>query len=115
MTLNHTPKGYGYLFTHKIGKRHWLVLEDWLTPYGIVSANFITDGATIPRVLWPFATPGGELFEAAVVHDYFYEHRIATKAEADRAFYRTARAFGVTRWKARIAYRAVKYLGRGAY
>lgn len=56
----------------------------WIAPKG-----FTTDGASIPRVLWPFiGSPfTGKYRKAAVFHDAAYRTLGVTKDEADRMFY----------------------------
>lgn len=106
---------YSPLITTKIAKNSWTLHVPWETPFVTVPSGFVTDGASIPRILWVFASPSGELFEAAIVHDYMYENSIQSKEAADLAFYLTALHFKVTPWKAKLAYYAVKLLGRGRY
>jgi hypothetical protein len=50
----------------KIGKRQWKLLED----FRFVPAGFVTNGASVPRILWWFLDPATEAFEAAVIHDW---------------------------------------------
>ena len=59
-------------------QRLWLLLEP-LTYWPLaaeavmVPAGFLTDGASVPRLLWALYPPfGGEYDRAAVVHDYLY-------------------------------------------
>lgn len=106
---------YSRLETEKQGKHLWVVLRDWTTPFGVVPEGASSDGASIHRLLWFFSDPGGELFQAAVLHDYLYDNAIGTKRYADLAFYKTALAYGTTPWKARVAYWFVKKFGKGKY
>lgn len=39
-----------------------------------VPAGFVTDFASIPRVLWALLPPTGRYSKAAVVHDMLYQH-----------------------------------------
>jgi hypothetical protein len=42
-----------------------------------VPAGFVTDLASVPRILWPLLPPFGRYTGAAVVHDWLYsEHRL---------------------------------------
>lgn len=106
---------YSELIVQKIGKRYWRVKKPFSTPFITVPENFHTDGASIPRLAWIFADPAGELFEAAIVHDYMYKHAVHSKKKADLAFYSTALHYKVTPWKAKVAYYVVKLFGRGNY
>jgi hypothetical protein len=108
-------KYYGELWVSKVSHRKWKVEKDWVTPEVVVPRGFVSNGANIPRVLWVFMTPAGELFEASIVHDYMYDNAIKTKKDADRIFKETALYYGVPKFKAHIAYLAVKLFGRGNY
>ena len=37
-----------------------------------VPDNFLTDGASVPRVFWSIFSPFGSYFPAALIHDYLY-------------------------------------------
>lgn len=106
---------YSELIVQKVGKRYWRLKKDFKTPFVTVPENFHTDGASIPRFAWVFADPAGELFEAAIVHDYMYKNAIHSKKKADLAFYWTAMQYKVTPWKAKVAYYSVRLFGRGNY
>ena len=36
-----------------------------------IDAGFVSDGASVPRILWRIFPPFGKYLEAAVVHDHF--------------------------------------------
>lgn len=83
------------------------------TFHGIVAIpkGFESDGATIPRILWPLASPfDDELRVAAVVHDYLYTTHLygMTMDEADDIFFRLMLQYGTPNWKANIIICAVK-------
>jgi hypothetical protein len=103
------------LYVEKIGKRQWRLAKDFSALDITVPEGFRTDGASVPRALWWMFDPAGELFEAAVVHDYMYSKAISNKATADECFYLVALLYGVKSWKAKLAYLTVKLLGRGQY
>lgn len=48
-----------------------------------VPAKFVTDLASIPRILWNVLPPIGAYDAAAVVHDYLYAYNGVTRAQAD--------------------------------
>lgn len=106
---------YSTLITSKNGKHSWVVEQDWITPMCKIPKGFVSDGASIPRILWWFADPAGEFFEAAVLHDYMYTQALRTKKDADEVFYYTSLQFKATPWKAKFAYLFVKIFGRGSY
>ena len=100
--------------TERLGPAKYVLLEDWKTPFGVVPKGFKCDGVTTDGLRF-LASPGGSLLEAAVLHDWLYVNRVRTKAFADKAFYRTALAYGVNPVRAWIAYQFVKYKGKGNY
>lgn len=61
----------------------------------IVPPDYVTDGASIPRLLWAFLPAWGKYSRAAVVHDYLctlvdrdMPHQYApTRREADAVFF----------------------------
>lgn len=81
-----------------------------------VAAGFLTDGASVPRLLWWFAPPlAGEYFAAAVLHDAMYASHIVSKDTADWMFLRGMLLAGVNGFKARLMYRAVRMFGNGPW
>jgi hypothetical protein len=91
--------------------RTWRLLEDfsYSTDDGAtirVPAGFITDLASIPRVLWRLLPPIGRYNRAAVIHDFLYaQHRggsdAITREQADGILYEAMTDSGVdpvTRW-----------------
>lgn len=91
--------------SHALGHDHWRVLRDfrfwgelprlgrvWIT----VPAGYLTDGASVPRLVWGLVPPWGAYGQAAVVHDLLCEYLVVmteavdqvciTRAEADLLF-----------------------------
>jgi hypothetical protein len=71
--------------------RTWKLKEtfSYVTDGGLaikVPTGFVTDLASIPRVLWPVLPPFGKYSWAAIIHDWLYsEHRLG-KAHYSRAY-----------------------------
>lgn len=94
-----------------------------------VPAGFRCDLASIPRVLWTLIDPSdlGEL--PALLHDWLYYNGGAvcwsrgkpscffayTRAEADDLFLRAMTEAGVSAWKRRAAFGAVRLFGGRAW
>lgn len=80
----------------------------------VVPEGFIYDGASVPRLAWSFMPPDGLHRAAALVHDFLYvhlgrmAHRTYTRAEADKIFYLIMRDSGVSYFRAKAAYLAVR-------
>ena len=83
-----------------------------------VPQGFFTDGATVPRLLWPIFPPWGEYGQAAVTHDYLCTTLTLTKngdnpilkitqAEVDKIFEKAMKVLGTPWWKRKIMYWAV--------
>lgn len=105
------PKGFSDLETTKIGKRKWVLDKFWVTPYGVVPAGFVTDGASSPRLAWMIVDPATEFFEASVIHDFLYRYGIGTRLAADEAWRDTAIAFKASSLRTAIGFRALRMFG----
>jgi hypothetical protein len=73
----------------QIGPRTWRLHEDWhyTTPQDlhiVIPKGFEFDGASIPRALWPIATPSGSLFLASIIHDWGYQHGYVILEDGER-------------------------------
>jgi Protein of unknown function (DUF1353) len=82
----------------------------------VIAAGFLTDFASIPRVLWSVWPPTGPYGKAAVVHDWLYRTPgIATRADADRALAEAMAVLHVGWFTRQIIYRGVRVGGASAY
>lgn len=66
-----------------------------------VPAGFITDLASIPRILYAVFPVNGLHREAAILHDYLYEKQVFKRAKCDIIFLGAMKSSGVdfmTRW-----------------
>lgn len=111
------------LRVEKIGARRWLLTDDLYfqsARYGgvfVASRGFQTDLASIPRLLWVVA-PKVDLYDAAsVIHDASYGNALSTsdgkrvfavKDVCDRLFLEAMLCLGVSGWRAKLMYSAVK-------
>ncbi len=82
-----------------------------------VGTGYRFDGASIPRALWrvcghPFESPRDA---AALIHDWLYGAQPLTRATADEIYRRTLLALGVSAWRARIEYLALRACGWRAW
>lgn len=81
--------------------------SDYLGLTIFVPAGFVTDLASIPQALWAVLPPIGPYDEAAVVHDYLYQHgggfrvngRPLERVDADRVLAEACAVCGVSRIK----------------
>lgn len=81
-----------------------------------VPAGFLTDGASIPRPLWLWASPIGRHAQSAILHDYLCEYLSVevdgtptpiTRLQADRIFRESLLVLGVSKTRANIMYAGV--------
>jgi len=69
---------------------------EWIT----IPKGTVTDGASVPWMLrWLFPQMG-KYSKASLAHDYLYDNRIGSRADADWDFYLWMRQDGVPQWKA---------------
>ena len=111
------------LISEKIGHKLWR-LQDVLyfdvdTAPIFVPKNFITDGASCPRILWALCAPmSGPQAEAAVLHDYLYSKDCPlqySRLEADDIFWEAMRSNGTGLIKAWLIYRGVRIGGASSF
>lgn len=102
------------LLLEPYGDRKWILKEEYVYEingyYLKVPKGFITDLASVPRVLWVFFPPYGKYTEAAVVHDYLYSKINDTginRELADKIFNHIMKELGVSFYKRNSMYRAV--------
>lgn len=60
-----------------------------------VPAGFVTDFASVPRILWNILPPTGKYGKAAVLHDWLYHRQEYTRAFTDSIFAEAMDALGV--------------------
>lgn len=77
-----------------------------------IPIGFVTDYASIPRILRPIITGHDNTKKPAVLHDYLYRKGIGKRKWADKLFLVAMKECGVPWWKRRMAYRGVR-LGGG--
>ena len=75
-----------------------------------VPEGFLTDFASVPRLLWSIAPPSGEYDPAACVHDFAVRNRKPLSISlyaCHRIFREALLTCGTAKWKAEAMYRAV--------
>ncbi|MBW1321839.1 DUF1353 domain-containing protein, partial [Escherichia coli] len=86
--------------------------EFWLTdnPVDVIAvpAGYVTDLASVPRILWSVFPPHGRYAKAAIIHDWLYDNALRTKHEADKIFLDAMCVLGVPRWRRMLMYCAVR-------
>jgi len=101
----------------------WLPTERWVCPFPDgrraleMLPGFLSDGASLPRILWSAVGPRFEArtFAAALFHDGAYGAELIARGEADRIFRAHLLMIGCDPAKARAYFLAVRALGWIAY
>jgi len=76
-----------------------------------IPAGFVTDFASVPRILWGWMPPWGKYGKAAVLHDYIYQTHCRIRKDADDIFYEAMLVGKTKPWKARLMYWGVRIGG----
>ena len=82
----------------------------------MVPAGFITDFASIPKILWNVLPPTGGYGKAAVIHDWLYRTKgIATRKQADDVLMEAMIFLKVDWWTRWVIYGGVRVGGASSY
>jgi hypothetical protein len=101
----------------------WELLSDFAFHVGAypstdiitVPAGFVTDLASIPRVLWSLLPPHGRYAKAAIIHDWLYATGIGGREYADNVFLEAMEVLGVPKLKRYPMFWAVRLFGQKNY
>ena len=88
-----------------------LVFESELAGTVIVPAGFATDFASVPRLPVAYILFGDVVHAPAVVHDYLYASKEIRRDLADAVFEEAMQACGVSWWKRKFMWAAVRIFG----
>jgi hypothetical protein len=80
-----------------------------------IPKNFLTDGASVPRLFWSILPPWGDYGKAAIVHDYLYRWQRTPKAVADKVLLEGMWVLGCAFWEYAAIYLAVHWFGSAAW
>jgi hypothetical protein len=80
-----------------------------------VPAGFVTDFASVPRLLWSVFPPHGKWAKAAIVHDYLYATAKLSRSESDKIFLEAMCVLEVPKVKRILMYLAVRLFGASSY
>ncbi len=97
----------------------WILVDELIyegnTDRILVPQGFITDFASVPRVLWSLCPSYGKYTKAAVIHDYLYNSKILRRKDADGMFRRIMGELGVGAFKRYTMWAAVRMFGWLSY
>ncbi len=83
--------------------------------YGVIRVPIgaISDGASIPQ--FAFSLIGGrwtgKYVEGSIIHDHLYKIQIYTRRKSDKIFLEAMKNSGVSFWKRRLMFLAVRFRG----
>lgn len=80
-----------------------------------VPTGFVTDLASVPRILWSILPPLGEYSKAAIIHDYMYHKKSYSRKRADEIFREAMAVLGVAKWRRTVMYLAVRMFGGNSW
>lgn len=80
-----------------------------------VPIGFMTDFASVPRILWTILPTWGKYGNAAAIHDYCYWDQSLSRKESDRIFREAMEVLGVSTLTITLMYYAVKLFGYWAW
>ena len=80
-----------------------------------VPTAFETDFASVPRVPLIFDLMGDTAHGAATLHDYLYSTGEVRREIADKVLFEAAIVSGISKWRARAMYLAVRLFGASHY
>lgn len=99
------------------GRQKYRLLEPFVYDSNLlgrieIPAGFLTDFASIPRILWRYLDPEDSAIQfASLVHDYLYFTQPCSREVADKVMVEAMEISGA-RWDQRVvAYRAVRLFG----
>lgn len=99
------------------GKRLWELLSPFpaVTSLGIIEApaGFVTDLASVPRILWPAFSPFDDYLESAIPHDWGYSplNDRFTRRQIDDMMLELMFNTGVSDHRRNAVYTAVRRFG----
>ena len=95
---------------------HPLVYESDLLPEPVyVQEGFVTDFASVPRAPVVYMAMADMGQPAAVIHDYLYRFRPCSRKLADAVLEEALEVLGVSWWRRKAMWLAVRAFGWGAY
>lgn len=107
MKLIHVPPTKWY------NRTTWILVEDVEIVGYTVPKGFVTDGVSTPYLLSFIVSPTGKAMKSAILHDYLLS--MTDKGESrigcDKAFYDALIDDGISKWRAKIMYYAVRLYG----
>lgn len=80
-----------------------------------IPKGFITDFASVPKILFSIFPPIGRYNKATIIHDYLYSKKVLPRKTADLYFLQAMQVLGVSKWRRYAMFYAVRFFGAKSY
>ena len=117
--------------TYITSEKMWRLEDEYECHFGghkfVIQQGFLFDLASIPRLFWRLIAPYELSISAPLLHDYLYRYRgdppagtiepvkVFTRRESDELFRDLMVEEGVSTWRRKVAYWAVRWFGKWAW
>lgn len=100
---------------HPKDPKNWILTQDFHYGGRVIPRGFVTDFASVPRLVWALisSTDLGDV--GPVVHDWKYRNGIGSRSAVDKEFLRNMEREKIAWWKRQLAYRAVRLFGGSSW
>lgn len=119
--MNKSDYTYAQPILMPLSDTDWVLHEDYYVKSKhfsfVIPKGFVTDLASVPKVLWNLYPPFGLYTGAAVAHDYLYRttKMKVTREQADELFKEQMLLAGVRSTQAQLMYLTVSAFGWTAF
>ena len=108
--------------TERLGNRLWVLTQPFIFSVDdevfVVPRGFVTDGASVPRVMYPICSPvSGPFGQGAIAHDFYYsiDGPDIGRFRADQVLYAMGRLRGAWISEAQLVKSGVNLFGWMSY
>ena len=108
--------------TERLGNRLWVLTQPFIFSVDdevfVVPRGFVTDGASVPRVMYPICSPvSGPFGQGAIAHDFYYsiDGPDIGRFRADQVLYSMGRLRGAWISEAQLVKSGVNLFGWMSY
>ena len=77
-----------------------------------IHKGYVSNGASVPRILWGIYSPYGTYTNPAIVHDYLYENNLYSRKFSDKQFLIDMGKCGTNKFTKWLFYIVVRIFGQ---
>lgn len=77
----------------------------------VIPAGFVTDGGSVPRILWPIVDPWGKASKAYILHDWLYHTGERSRLVSDAILMEAMEVSGVSFTQRKLVFLGVRIGG----